>query len=218
MRRDQNPTLSKRPFFRHRSKLRKRLFERIERALTKQRYHHKWLRRLKWCARLSPEQIISLYHITRQAVKGVIPKSAPTNYFSAEHSQTARNRQCTRRPISARSISHSYLRASKHSLLRFAERYRGVDIAELSREVEASIAQQPDALRRDPNAQLIELLLATKPSLVRLWEEQLLARLQPYLGWPSRTFDVIDRTRWLRFVVKNGVVVSVLPVRRRDRW
>lgn len=218
MRRDQNPTLSKRPFFRHCSKLRKRLFERVERALAKRRYHRRWLRRLKWCTRLSPEQIISLYHITRQAVKGLIPQSAPINYFSVEHSQTARKRLGTRRPVIARSVPRSYLRASKHSLLRFAERYRGVDIAELSREVEASIAQQPDAVRGDRNAQLIELLLTTKPSLVRQWEEQLLARLQPYLGWPSRTFDVIDRTRWLRFVVKNGVVVSVVPVRRRDRW
>lgn len=230
MSRDQNPTLSKRPFSPNNGQ--KRLSERAKHASAKRCHAH---RRISVIRRLQRElkAVTRLYHNNQLSVNPDIYISIPFNAYSAEHSRKTRERLCARRSTT---FSHpqsvtSKLCASRHSIVRFAERHDHVDLVKLHNELVTAGTEQPYSLpntagrraahstrlTRVEEARLFRMLMCLRPQLIADWEAKLLKRLHRYRRWPSRNFKVVDRTRHLAFVIKDYVIVSVIPTPRSAR-
>ena len=217
-------TLSENPFTaRSMATVRKkRLFERLQYRSTTQMHRP-----------LAESNDYHFYHNGRTMSSPTIHTPRRSDQHSAKHSQESRQRAAhSPTPPVSPAATEAGIQLSMHATMRTGERVHHVDLSQVRAALAVAnrwycgVPSAIDADRSVPDrgqadevsdAQLFAFLLTLRPSAVERWSSTLLGLVERYQQWPAPDFNIVNRNLNIRVVIKNRVVVTVVPLTRKRR-
>lgn len=173
------------------------------------------------------------YHAGRTMSSPTVHTPLLSDRYSAKHGQKTRQRAAhSQTPPVSPTATESRILLSTHAILRGGERIHHVDLSPLRAAL--AVANRwhcgfsstadgnrsvPDSGQVDkvPDPQLFAFLLTLRPSAVERWSSTLLRLVERYHQWPTSDFNIVNRNLNIRVVIKNRVVVTVVPLTRKQR-
>lgn len=168
-------------------------------------------------------------HIYNNWSSGLIHSRRSLGLHSAEHSQKSRQRAKQGWRDRARQLPLAPIRASLHAILRWGERAehefdRRSQQAALSAILVSRASCHRGCGQREAeyrtaaeDRELYLFLAMNQPEKVAAWKAALLNKVEQFQDWPLSDFDLVDSERRLRLIIRNRVVLSVVPLPAKIR-
>lgn len=174
-----------------------------------------------------------LLHTKRTVSSLAIHTPRRSDQHSAKHGQESRQRAAhSPTPPVSPAATEAGIQLSMHATMRTGERIHHVDLSQVraalavanrwhlgvpSATAANGSATDSGPTEEVPEAQLFAFLLTLRPSAVESWSATLLRLVERYQQWPASDFNIVNRNLNTRVVIKNRVVVTVVPLTRKRR-